>query len=184
MMNFLELFLGQIPEAIFLALFMLYAKDLKSKRLLFIIIMVIEYLLFKYTFKFSWYFHIGLMFSTFLTLKVLYQKRSQITDMFILLVSYIILGITSILCFVLCLGNVIPATITNRILIFGLLYLFKGKLNRIQKLYKRYWNRDNKPKPIKSATFRGLNIVIFNVMFVLLNICMVYGLYLVNRGGV
>lgn len=30
-MNLLELFLGQIPEAIFLALFMIFAKDLQRK---------------------------------------------------------------------------------------------------------------------------------------------------------
>lgn len=49
----LQLFLGQIPEAIFLALFMIYAKGLKEKRLLFIFLMIIEYLLTKYAFQFN-----------------------------------------------------------------------------------------------------------------------------------
>lgn len=38
----LELFLGQIPEAIYFALFMIYAKNLKTKRLLYTILMILE----------------------------------------------------------------------------------------------------------------------------------------------
>lgn len=182
-MNFLELFLGQIPEAIFLTLFVIYAKNLKDKRVIFTIIMLFEYLLLKYTFRYNWYFHVGLLTSTFLTLKVLYRERAQITDIFIILISYIVLMITSALCFMVCLGNVIPATITNRIIIFGLLFHYKEKLNCIQKLYKKYWNRNDKPKLMKSATFRSMNVVIFNVVFAVFNIGMVYVLYLVNKGG-
>ena len=33
--NMLEIFLGQIPEAIFFELFMIFVKDLKEKRILF-----------------------------------------------------------------------------------------------------------------------------------------------------
>ena len=43
----LELLIGQIPEAIFFALFMIYAKGLKEKRILFIVLMIVEYLLLK-----------------------------------------------------------------------------------------------------------------------------------------
>ena len=43
----LELFLGQIPEAIFFSLFMIYTKRLKEKRILFTVLMTIEYLLLK-----------------------------------------------------------------------------------------------------------------------------------------
>ena len=127
----LELLLGQIPEAIFFALFMIYAKGLKEKRMLFIILMVVEYLLLKYSFKYNWLFQIGYMITTFLTLKVLYKGKSQIIDVFILLIAYIIMIVSSILCFTISLGNVIIATIINRIIIFLFIFLLKDKLIKI-----------------------------------------------------
>ena len=50
--------------------------------------------------------------------------------------------------------------------VFGL----NNKLYNIQKLYKKLWNRnDLVKKKIKTTTFRALNIVIFNVLFVILD---------------
>jgi ribose/xylose/arabinose/galactoside ABC-type transport system permease subunit len=104
------------------------------------------------------------------------------TDVFILLIAYILLGATSAICFVICRGNPVIASIINRVIIFGLLFSFRNKLYKIQVLYKKFWNRNNKPKIIKSATFRSLNIVIFNVIFILLYACMVVAT--VWKGGV
>lgn len=181
-MNLLELFLGQIPEAIFLALFMIFAKAL-PKKVPYIVIMIVEYVLLLNIFPYNWYFHISLTIVTFLTLKVFYREKSQITDIFILLVAYIVLMITSAICFIVCGGNALIATILNRVIIFGLLFCFRNKLYNIQKLYKKFWNRSNEPKAIKSTTFRSLNVVIFNAMFVIFNVGMVYALYLVKKGG-
>lgn len=182
-MDLLEIFLGQIPEAIFLALFMIFAKALRKKRVLFTSIVIVEYLILMELFPYSWYFHIGLMITIFLVLKVIYREQSQITDVFILLIAYIILVITSALCFMICQNEVIIATILNRVIIFGFLFGYNYKLNKIQKIYKKFWNRDDKPKAIKSTTFRSINIVIFNIMFVILNAGMIYALYLVKTGG-
>lgn len=41
----LQIILGQIPEAIFFSLFMIYTKRLKEKRFLYISIMIMEYLI-------------------------------------------------------------------------------------------------------------------------------------------
>ena len=49
-MNYLQLFLWQIPEAIYLALFIVFTKKLDKHRILFTVITVIEYLLLKYSF--------------------------------------------------------------------------------------------------------------------------------------
>lgn len=182
-MDLLEIFLGQIPEAIFLALFMIFAKALQKKRVLYVAIIIFEYLILKYSFHYSWYFHIGLTIATFLTLKVLYKEKSQITDVFILLIAYIVLVITSAFCFIICQKEVVIATILNRVIIFGLLFCFRNKLYNLQKLYKKLWNRSDEPKVIKSTTFRSLNVVIFNAMFVIFNVGMIYALYLVKKGG-
>lgn len=182
-MNLLELFLGQIPEAVFFALFMIFAKALQKKRFLFTVIMTVEYISLLNLFPYNWYFHISFMVITFLTLKILYKEESQITDIFILLIAYIVLMLTSAICFVICGKNALIATILNRVIIFGLLFCYRNSLNRIQKLYKKFWNRSSEPKAIKSTTFRSLNIVIFNIMFVIFNVGMIYALYLVKTGG-
>lgn len=174
----LELFLGQIPEAIFFALFMIFAKGLKEKRLLFTILMVIEYLLLLYSFPYNWLFHICFMVTTFIILKVLYKEKSQITDVFLLLIGYIILGITSIISWLLFNFNMSLVAIFNRIIIFTFIFILNKKLYKIQNIYKFLWNRNDRiKKKIKSTTFRALNIVVFNISFVLINLCMLYAIY-------
>ena len=106
-MDLLEIFLGQIPEAIFLALFMIFAKALQKKRVLYVAIMVVEYVLLLNIFPYNWYFHISLTVMTFLTLKVLYREKSQVTDIFILLIAYLVLMVTSAICFMIC-GIILP----------------------------------------------------------------------------
>lgn len=177
-MNFMQLVLGQIPEAIFFALFMLFAKNIKEKRVLFVALMIIEYILIKYTLRFSMYFHLVYMITTFLTLKVLYKEKSQITDLFILAISYIIIIATCFICFILFKHNIIAGVLVNRILIFVPLIILNYKINCIQEVYKKLWNRDDKNTyKIKSVTFRSVNIVIFNIIYFIINFGMVYSIY-------
>lgn len=187
----LQLLLGQIPEAIFFALFMIYAKGLKEKRFLFTLLMVVEYLLTKYSFQYSWLFHITYMISVFLTLKLLYKEKSQITDVFILAIGYVVLGISCILFSIPMLIGIIKnytiCVILNRIFLIVFLLLFNNKLIKIQNIYKKFWNRNDKiPKKIKTTTFRALNLVVFNALFAILNLCMLYVLYYNNiiKGGI
>ena len=179
----LQLLLGQIPEAIFVALFMIYAKGLKDKRFLFTLLMVVEYLLTKYSFQYNWMFHITYMISVFLTLKLLYKEKSQITDIFILAIGYVVLGISCILFSIPAMLNIIKnytiCIILNRIFLFIFLFVFNYKLINIQNLYKKLWNRNDKvPKKMKTTTFRALNLVVFNILFAVLNLCMLYAIYL------
>lgn len=184
-MDLLQLFLGQIPEAIFFAWFMIFTKGLKEKRILFTILMLVEYLVFKYAFPFDWMFHIFFMIGTFTTLKLLYKKKSQITDLFILLIGYVVMVLSSAVCFIASHGNVVLATIINRFIIFVPLFTLNYRLFAIQTMYKVQWNRGNPKAKLKSATFRSLNLVIFNVLFVIFNLGMGYAVsYNLLRGGV
>lgn len=181
----LELFLGQIPEAIFFALFMIFAKGLKEKRVLFTILMIIEYLLLKYSFIYSWLFHIGYVITTYLTLKILYKEKSQIIDVFLLLIGYIFMAISSIIPYFIIwktINNYIVYVIINRIIIFLFVLGLNYKLNKLQKIYKHTWNRNDRiKKKIKSTTFRALNVVLFNLAFCFINLCMLYTL-IIGRG--
>lgn len=69
--------------------------------------------------------------------------------------------------------------VITRILMFGFLFIFKNKLNNIQKAYKKLWNRNDKiNKKIKSTTFRSLNIVVFNIIFYVIHLGMLYAIFL------
>ena len=172
----LQLLLGQIPEAIFFALFMIYAKNLKEKRVLFILLMVVEYLLAKYSFKFNFMFHITYMFLVYLTLKFIYKEKSQITDVFTLMIAYIIIIVFSGISFFIAyytIKNIIITNIVCKILLFAFIFLTRKKLYNITNIYKKLWNRNDKiSKKIKTTTFRAINIVIFNIMFYVINIGM------------
>ena len=168
--------LGQIPEALYFALFLIFAKKLKEKRLLFIILMVIEYILLKQLLHFTIWFQILYTFITFLLLKVLYKNKAQITDIFIFTIASIILILISAIPSLIFCHNITAAIITSRMIMFSLLFLCRNKLYSITNVYKSFWNRENKVKKIKTTTFRAINIVIFNLLFYIINLGMLYTL--------
>jgi hypothetical protein len=187
-MDYLQLFLGQIPEAVYFALFLIFTKKLKTHRLIFCIIVLIEYLLLVNLFPFNLWFHVGLTIMVYLSLKVLYKERAQVTDIFTLGVASILLITVSMINYILFCNvlnvNFVTSAITQKILLFIILLLLKPKLYNIQKLYKRLWNRNDKvPKKMKTTTFRAINVVIFNMTFYLINIGMLIAI-IHNRGGV
>lgn len=184
-MDLLQLFLGQIPEAIFFALFMIYTKQLKEKRVLFIFLMIIEYLLLKTVIKYNMWFQILYTFSTFIMLKILYKEKSQVTDIFTFTIANIILILS---CFILyfivwkTVNNYIFYVVLNRIVLLLFFIIFHNKLYKIELIYKKLWNRNDKKKnKIKATTFRALNVVLFNIIFYIINIGMFLSLIL-GRG--
>lgn len=182
-MNILITVLGQIPEAIFIALFMIFAKNLKTKRLLFTFIMIAEYLLLMNLFAYNWMFHILYAVLAFIAIKLLYKDKSEITDIFIFATSYIAIIISSMICYVISSDNVIVGCIINRIMLFVPLLIVGYDLHYIEKVYRKYWNRNDKiKKKIKSVTFRSINVVVFNLLFYVINACMVCAIAM--KGGV
>ena len=179
--NILEMLLGQVPEAIYFSLFMIFTKQLKEKRALFIALMIIEYLLLIRTMPFNLYSHIGYFIITFIILKLLYKEKAQITDVFTMAISSIILITIDALVY-FSIGtltqNYFIAMLIDRILIFTVILLLKNKLPRIQDTYKKLWNRNDKEKKkIKSTTFRCINLIIFNFSFYAINLMMLYCVY-------
>lgn len=166
-----QLLLGQIPEAIYFALFMILVKNIKEKRILFTVLMILEYVLLKLAFPFNMWFQVTYTFMTYIILKLLYREKSQITDIFTFGISSIILMIISIVVCLLFRDNIIVIVVLSRLLMFGVLFIFRHRLNKIQNLYKLLWNRNDKQsKKIKSTTFRAINVVVFNLMFFVINI--------------
>lgn len=181
----LEILIGQIPEAIYFSLFMIFTKQIKEKRILFTILMVIEYLLLMIIFPYSIWSHIFIFIITYILLKMLYKEKAQLTDIFTFGISSVVLMIICLLPSFIFINNMnnyffyYIYVIITRILMFSFLLIFKNKLPKIQNIYKKLWNRNDKiKKKMKSTTFRSLNLVIFNIMFYILNICMLYAIFL------
>ena len=177
-MNLTQLFIGQLPEAIYFALFMIYAKNLKSKRLLFILTLVVEYFILKYIFVFSIWFNVTFTFMTYVILKLFYKEKAQITDIFTFGIGGLLLFLVNVIFYFISmfLGvNFCLAAILSKVILFSILLRYNYKLYLIQKLYRKLWNRNDKiEKKIKSITFRCWNLLIFNLMFYLLSLCLEY----------
>ena len=180
-----EIILGYIPEAIYFALFMIYTKQLKEKRLLYIGLMILEYLLLKQFIHYSIYFQVAYTFLTFIILKILYKDKSQIIDIFTFTIGSIYLILTSALFSIPKLIWNLDYTICvilNRIFVFTSIILVRDKLHNIQNIYKKLWNRNDKvKKKIKSTTFRSLNVVIFNTIFFIINAGMIFAIFYNNQ---
>lgn len=177
-MDLLQLFLGQIPEAIFFALFMIYTKQLKEKRVLFVFLMVLEYLLLINVLIYNSWFQILYTFLTFVTLKVLYKEKAQITDIFTFTIASIVLVTISIVSYFIIWKTInvfIASVILNRLLMILFFILMYRQLPKLQTIYKKFWNKNNKKNnKIKATTFRALNVVIFNIIFYIINLCMLF----------
>lgn len=177
----MEILLGQVPEALYFALFMIYTKKLSKRRILFIGLMLAEYLLLLNALPFSIWSHILYFAVSYMILKILYKEKTQITDIFTLGLASLMMIIVNLIVYVVFLkitNNYIITTVINRICLFLLLFFLRKRLPKIQNLYKKFWNRNDKvPKPMKSVTFRCINLFILNIMFYAINVCMLYCIY-------
>lgn len=173
-MNPLEIILGQIPEAIFFALFMIFTKNYKDNRASFISLMVLEYVLLKQVFVYSMWFQISYFILSYLLMKILYEEKTRITDVFTLGIASISIIVISAISYFVALGNMTICLVISRCLMLILLIICRRYLPKIDNLYRKLWNRSENTYKIKSTTFRALNIVIFNVSFILINLGLMF----------
>lgn len=179
----LEIILGYGLEALFFTLFLSYSKKLKEKRITLFILMFLEYLLLKHFIKYDVWFQISYTFMTFLILKLLYKEKANILDIFVFALSSIIMIAISVISYMLVLYTCkifIVSVILNRVLLFGTFILYKDKLNKLYLKFAGLWNRHNKPNKIRSLTLRNITIIIFNLMFYIINCLMVYAIVYLN----
>lgn len=175
-------FLEKIVEAIYFAMFLLIGKNIKNKKLLFIGIMVFEYLMLKHFINFSVYFQLAYTFMAYVTLKVLYKEKAQITDIFLFTAASLLLIAISVASYGIVyftVRNYFVALILNRNLLLLTLYLARNIISNKYKKFCSLWNRHNIPSKIKSLTLRNISIITFNLMFWLINLGMAFS-YVLN----
>lgn len=177
-MNWSEFLLGQLLEAIYFPLFMIFAKNIKTRKLIFSITLIIEYFILVNIFKYNIWFQVSYTFMTYVILKYFYKEQSQITDIFTFCIgSVIMIIISSIVYFIFnkIYPNLIIAAITCRVILFTIIFVLNFKLYKIQNIYKKFWNRNDKvKKKMKSITFRCSNLIMFNLMFYFLSLLINY----------
>ena len=176
--NIILLFLEKICEAIYFSLFLIYGKNLKEKRLLFIGIMIFEYVLLTSVLQYTTWIHIIYITLTYINLKVLYKEKAQITDIFLFATASIFLILISFCSGLLHILKMkyFYALIINRIILFSFLFFIKNKINLIYKNYYLKWNRKDNMTKIRSLTLRNISVIIFNLMFYVINIGLIYAI--------
>lgn len=176
-MNLLQILLGQIPEAIYFALFMILTKSLKEKRIMFILLNVLEYILLLNLLPYSMWAHILYFVLLYIILKMLYKDKCRITDVFTLGIASIFMIAVSALSYFftyIFMNDMIIGNIIQKGLLFVVLALCTPLLPKIETLYSKLWNRGKHKYKMKSTTFRALNVVIFNASFYIINLGIIF----------
>lgn len=179
------LLLEKVCEAVYFSLFLIIGKNIKNKRLLLIGIMIFEYLALKHFLYYNVWFQLAYTFMSFVNLKVLYREKAQVTDIFLFMVASIILILLSAFTYITAMHTYKSyhiSLIFNRVLIFGIIFIFRNFIKANYKSFCSLWNRHNNPNKIRSLTLRNISIIIFNLMFWLINFGLAITIYMGERG--
>lgn len=172
----LSLLLGIIPETIYFTLFLSYAKDLKEKRIKLGILIAISYALCIMISRFQILYYVTFIALVYLSLKLLYKKKTQITDVFVVSLAYFWVAILSFALMFLVnkdYSNYYLICVINKILLF-VPFIFRNKFNTWYKKYYSFWNRNDEiKKPIKSITLRNISLILLNGFIFFLNIAII-----------
>lgn len=173
--------LVKLVEPIYFSLFLIMAKDIKHKRLLFISIMIFEYLMLTSLIEYNVWLQLLYTFMIYINLKVLYKEKAQITDIFLFAFASVILIVISIFSYFVVyftIGIYDIALILNRMLLIIFLFVSKSVVRKTYKEFYSLWNRHGNPNKVKSLTLRNISIIIFNIMFYVINFGMIYAKFL------
>lgn len=173
----LSILLGVIPEVLYFTLFLINIKDIKTKRKILFVLILIAYLIFVLFNNYKIINYIIFLFLMYLILKILYKEKTQIIDVFVISISLVYLTIIGFICsrFVgMSYVRYYIMLIINRILIF-LPFIFRKKFNIWYKKYCSLWNRNyEKKQPIKSITLRNISLISLNIFIFLCNMVCLY----------
>lgn len=183
MMKFiLSLFVGMIPEVLYFTLFLIYTKNLKEKKIKLFLLIAIAYVLCIMISRYKILYYVSFIFLIYLILKLLYRKKTQIIDIFVImyasfyltLLSYLIYFAHDFTSYLICYA-------INRILLFAI-FVFRNKFNVLYQKYCKFWNRnDSIKRPMKSITLRNISLIVINCIIFFMNIICLYMITLVLK---
>lgn len=169
----LSVLLGLIPEVLFFTLFITYTKDIKEKRIKLFLLISIAYFICILIQEYQVLYYMLWGVCIYISCKILYKKKVQIIDIFVISFAY---AWNLILSFIFMnfakkdLSNYVLIYIIERIILF-LPFMFKNKFNILYKKYCNLWNRNDKEiRPIKSITLRNVSLILLNIFIFDMNI--------------
>jgi hypothetical protein len=172
----LSILLGMIPEVLYFTLMITFTKNIKEKRIKLFLLISIAYFICILVQKLQILFYMLLIASIYIVLKILYKNKVQLTDVFIISLSYfwiVLISLLSIFFLNKDYSNFYLLYAIGRILLFVPL-IFKNKFNILYKKYYKYWNRnDNEKRPIKSITLRNISLISLNGFIFVMNIAII-----------
>lgn len=172
----LTLLLGLLPEVIYFTLFITYTKNIKEKRIKLFLLISVSYLICVVLQRWQVLYYVSTIVLIYLSMKLLYKKKTQIIDVFIISIACLWITLLSFLLIFFVnkdLSNYMLVYCIERILLFTP-FIFRNKFNVLYKKYCKLWNRNDKEKrPIKSITLRNVSLILLNSFIFLLNIAII-----------
>lgn len=167
--------LGAILQPIYLCLFITSVKGIKNKRFVFILLSILDYILIQYYVKFNLSINADLIYAIifFVNVCFMYKGKGRITDFITYIISFLIMGIASII-FISVLGTKIITIILCDCFLIALTLIFSKKIHNIENFYNKFWNKHSL-KGIKSVTLRGFSAIITIITFILLHLWLIHG---------
>ena len=170
----LSLLLGILPQSLYFNLFVTNIKGIKNKRGLLLIILFILCILLNMIIRYNIYLYLLFIPLYYIALKLLYKKKTQIIDIFIIALSFTIMMLISSICSRLCLININLywiAYIINNVSLFATL-LLKKWLVKFYKFYCKNWNRKEGNR-VRSISLRNVSLISLNVAIVIADIFLI-----------
>lgn len=150
-------------------------KNIKSKKILLYLSLLSSYFLSGFIINFDYslqtYFYIIYATFSYLFMKIIYKKDTQIIDIFVMNLISIILMSSSLIIITV----VTPYEMAFLTYIIALIIILKLKIN-YNDLYKKYmnlWNRRDDGR-IKSLTIRNISLYLINITLFLVNVLLPY----------
>ena len=173
----LSLVLGILPQSLYFMLFVTNIKQIKTRRLILLLLLFILCILLNIIIRYNIYLYLAFIPLYYFTLKLLYKKKAQIIDIFIISLSFAIMSIISYVCSLIYKNNYNLywiAYIINNVLLFSVL-IFNKIYVKLYRKYIQYWNRRPENK-IRSISIRNISLILLNVFILILDIIIINNL--------
>lgn len=169
----INILLGALPEVIFFSLYLIFIKQLKTKKILLSIMIFISYIVCIVLYRYVVINYIIFIICVYIILKVLYRNEIKIIDIFVFSIAFFYVSFISWICYFI-IPNYYIAWFPNRILLFIPLF-FQDKLRKMYEFYLCLWERNDAiKKPIKSITTRNISLFAINLFIFFANIVCLY----------
>lgn len=169
----LSIFLGLIPEVLYFTLFITYTKNIKEKRIKLFLFIALAYILCMFIQRYKIFYYVLFITLIYWIMKLLYKKKTQIIDIFVISLSSLYLTLLSCISLLFInkdLSNYYNIMIISRIILY-LPFILKKYFYKFYKKYYKLWNRnDNEKRPIKSITLRNISLILLNCLIFIINI--------------